>query len=90
MSRINITTEQAISLLQKTKMIHTFRSMSYTLVGAYWKRSELIKAIKNSECEIGGDQCKRMGHGLVVHIGGPLFVEVPKDKIEELEKLMQS
>lgn len=87
--RIFITTAEAISLLPLYDSIHTFRSSSFALIGADWSRKALIDAIKTSECEIGGEQCKRMGHGLVVHSGGPLFVEVDKDKLQALEDSKQ-
>ena len=86
--KVILTKEQAVALLGKRKDIHTFRSGTGILFGADWTRKGLLKAIQDTDLiEIGGEACKRMGHGLVVWTGNdPLFVEVDKDKIEALEK----
>jgi hypothetical protein len=86
--KLVLTNKQAIELLSKDKMIHTFRSTGFALIGADWRRSELVKTIKASTdpCEIGGEMCKKMGHALVIWTGNePLFVEVSKEKVELLE-----
>lgn len=82
--------EQALSLLPKGRNIHTFRNGGMAIIGADWPRADIKDAIKNNVCEIGGDDCRRMGHGLVVHIGGPLFVQTADDvdwDAEEAEAL---
>lgn len=89
--RIWLTAEQAKSLLSKSKFIHTFRSDPGVLVGADWRRAELIKLIDKlpaEHIEIGGEMCKNMGHGLVIYSGGPLFVEVDKAKLQSLENAL--
>lgn len=85
--KIILTKAQAKSLLARRKQIHTFRSGRGLLIGADWEKDSLLKEIDNSEMlEIGGEQCKRMGHGLVVWTGNePLFVEVDSAKLEKLE-----
>jgi hypothetical protein len=85
---IVLTAEEATSLISNDELIHTFRSSPGLLMGSDWRRSELIKTFKKCRIEIGGDQCKAMGHGLVVWTSenNPLFVEADKDKIFELEK----
>jgi len=88
-----LTPEQATKLLGKRKEIHTFRSGGRMLIGADWTRKELITAFDKyrDQIEIGGDQCKAMGHGLVVWTGNePLFIEVDKDELFELEKSLLS
>ena len=56
--------------------VHTFRQAGIALMGVDWTRCEIEQAIHKSVCELGGDQCRALNHGLVVHTGGsPLFVE---------------
>ena len=69
--------EQAISMLPDGDMIHTFRSSAMCLIGADWKREKLIETIRKSRCEIGGETCCQMKHGLVVWADNhALFVNV--------------
>lgn len=74
--RVVLTTEQALSMLGDGEGIHTFRSLPPgILVGSDWTRKNILDAIEDSECELGGPMCQAMNHGLIVHVDGPLFVE---------------
>jgi hypothetical protein len=86
--KIILTKDQAKALIGKRKQVHTFRSGSSILIGADWSRKSIIDAIEKTDLiEIGGEACKRMGHGLVVWtVNDPLFVEADKEEIEKLEK----
>ncbi len=78
--KLFVTAEQALSMLPDGDVIHTFRSTNYTLVGADWSREEIVAAIQKYECELGGDMCRSMKHGLAVHTAKlPLFVQVRDD-----------
>lgn len=78
-----LTTEEAIAMLPDGDSIHTFLSGPMFLIGADLSRDKIIEAIRDSECELGGEQCTAMGHGLVVNIGdSPLFVETRKEKAD--------
>lgn len=86
--KVILTKEQAIKLLGKRNEIHTFRSGRGILIGADHSRKSLLESIEKSKLiEIGGEACRRMGHGLVIWTSetDPLFVEVDKKEIEELE-----
>ena len=76
-TKVILTTEEALSMLPDGDSIHTFRSNHMCLIGADYERVELIKKIKENQCEIGGDQCQKMNHGLVVWTSknDPLFLE---------------
>lgn len=75
--KIILTTEQALSMLPDGDSIHTFRSTGMALIGCDWEREDLEETIRESQCEIGGDQCQAFNHGLVVWTSEtePLFVE---------------
>ena len=75
--KVILTAKQALSMLPAGGRIHTFRSNSIGLMGADWERDELERAIKVNQCEIGGNRCQAMNHGLVIWTGEatPLFVE---------------
>lgn len=73
--RVVLNKDQALSMLQDGDEIHTFRSQGSVLIGADWSRASILEAIEQNECEIGGETCQAMGHGLVIHANGPLFVE---------------
>ena len=77
--RAILTTEQALSMLPEGERIHTFRTNPLALLGADWDREDLIAAIREGQCEIGGEACQNFNHGLVVWTGdNPLFVECKK------------
>jgi hypothetical protein len=87
--KILLTKEQAKALIGKRKDVHTFRSGMNILIGADWRRKAILEAIdKTDTIEIGGDQCKKMGHALVIWTSDndPLFVECDKEEIAKLEK----
>lgn len=87
--RIYITAEQAISALSNDESIHTFRNPRGMLIGADWSREELVKALQEAgpeSIEIGGESCMKMDHGLILHSGGPLFIESNTDRLRQLEK----
>ena len=77
---IVLTAEQALSMLPDGDEVHTFRSTGNALFGADWSRSKLEQAIRENRCEVGGDQCQRMNHGLIVWTSeaDALFVECRK------------
>jgi len=86
--RIYLNADQAKSLLSDQDFIHTFRNPRGMMIGCDWSKEKLIQAIDEApenHIEIGGELCMRMGHGLVIYIDGPLFVEVDKDQIKKLE-----
>lgn len=92
MERIFLTKEQALGLLAKCKSIHTFRSGTGMLIGCDWRREELVKTINDlpdDRIEIGGEQCRKMGHGLVLWTSetDPLFVEVDDSLISKMDTL---
>jgi len=79
-SRVDLSTEEALSLLPKEDLIHTFRSIGSVLIGADWEREELVDLINRSHCEIGGSRSIALGHGLVIWSGtDPLFVHTIDD-----------
>jgi hypothetical protein len=89
--KIFLTKEQALKLIGDRDQVHTFRSMSMALIGCDWSRESILETIENAgekDIEIGGEMCKKMGHGLVIWTSesDPLFIEVDKIEIEELEK----
>ena len=90
--KVFITPAQAKSLLSDSEKIHTFRSATGMLIGCDWDRSSILREIdKNpNRIEIGGEVCKRMGHGLIVWTSeaDPLFIEADKGKVRELEELL--
>ena len=82
-----ITHEQAVSLLSDSENIHTFRQSGFGLIGADWSRKGVIDTMKAHEqtLQIGGDQCRKMRHGLVLNDGDYLFIEVDTDKLNEFD-----
>lgn len=83
----------AISMLGEAEQIHTFRNSGGILFGAEWEKKDLVDLIQKEGvvCEIGGADCRRMGHGLVIREtdsktqGDLLFVEVDNDKLTQYE-----
>lgn len=78
--RVFLDKEQAVSMLDPdSPFIHTVRDSGPCLVGADWSREDILAAIQNRDCELGGTACRAMNHGLVIHTGGPLFVRCRDD-----------
>lgn len=74
-----LTKEQARRMLPDGETIHTFYSTSLALIGADWSKGDILASIDDHDCEIGGLECQRFNHGLVIHTQpGPLFVECKK------------
>lgn len=74
-----LTKEQARRMLPDDETIHTFLSNGLALLGADWSKGDILAAIEDHVCEIGGPECQRFNHGLVIHTQpGPLFVECQK------------
>lgn len=86
-NRVWLSAEEAISVLPEGDNIHTFRSAGTALLGADWMRKELINTISESLCEVGGEACRAMRHGLVVWTqkANPLFVECDDEKLGQIE-----
>lgn len=88
--KIFLTKEQAIELIGDREDVHTFRSGSMMLIGADWSRKDIFGVINDAgekDIEIGGEMCKKMGHGLVIWTSpsDPLFIEVDKEQLQQLE-----
>ena len=64
-------------MLSKEEYIHTFRQGPVgVLIGADWKRSDLLKAFQEYQPELSGEQATAMKHGLVfIDEFGAVFVE---------------
>lgn len=76
----NITKEQAISMLPDSEHIHVQMNPGYgMLIGADWNKKDVLDHIEQHDCEVGGEMCRKMNHGLVVWFEGkdnrPMFVE---------------
>jgi hypothetical protein len=82
-ARTFLTKDQALAMLPEEGDVHTFRSSPGILVGADWRRSDVVAAIEKAgpeELEVGGPQCQAMGHSLVLWTRGePLFIETKKE-----------
>lgn len=91
-NRVFITPEQAANCLNQGEEIHTFRNPAGMLLGMDYRRETVLRVFNEADkIEIGGEQCRRMKHAIVVHKkdGGLLFVEANEDKINELDPLPQ-
>jgi hypothetical protein len=90
-----LTYEQAVSVLPDDDMIHTYFSIPMSLIGGDWERERILEAIRSGKPQIGGEACRREGHGLVIFTDisllgikaeEPLFIETRDGAIDKLEK----
>ena len=90
MSRIFLTTQQAIELLPEGEQVHTFINSPLALVGADWDRDEVIDKIQRSDYrEIAGSVSRGLNHGLAVYNQSAtqmdvLFVATDMKKLDAL------
>jgi hypothetical protein len=87
--RIILTPEEAESILVDGEYVHNYANPGAGIfIGCDFERDGAIEAIKKAaQLEIGGDNCKRMGHGLVVWTteNRPLFFATDAEKLTALE-----
>lgn len=75
-----ITKEQFIEKIPKSEFVHTFRSAAFGLIGADWKRTEVLDALDKHEFGISGEQATRMKHGLwIKDTSGFVFIETNEE-----------
>lgn len=88
--KIFITKEEAISIAKfKDDQIHCFlNSIPNMLVGADHSKESFLRDLETAkEIEIGGDNCRKMRHALVLwQRNTPYFFEHNEDKLKELLK----
>lgn len=70
-----LTFEQAEAMLPDGDDIHTFRNGSGMLIGADWRREQVIEALRQYKPELSGETATRMNHGIYLEDAhGPLFI----------------
>ena len=86
--RVFLTTKEAKSLFDKRKKsVHTFINTMGMLIGADWEKKDIFKLLKKCKVEIGGEQCRKLSHGLVIWRTEKdlLYVEVDDKKLQAIE-----
>lgn len=68
--QVFLTAEQAVALLPDGDDMHVFLNPGGMLLGADWTRAAVVKLLHRGKCQLGGDLCMRMGHGLVCNDDG--------------------
>lgn len=87
-NQIFLTPEQAQKCLFKSETIHVFSNPNGMLLGMDHKRSYILEMFNEADkIEIGGETCRKMGHGIVIHKqnGDLLFVQCDDAKLREIE-----
>ena len=57
--------KEAVAMLPKGRVIHVFLNGPGMLLGADWSRKSVLVMLAKGERQLGGEQCTKMGHGLV-------------------------
>ena len=89
--RIFLTPQQARDcLIVKDKQVHNFIPMGFGLCGADWHIFDVEQCLDEAtSIEIGGDNCRKLGHGIVAIKGDNVyFFEADNDKITDLENTL--
>ena len=84
-----LTIEQALDcLIIKDGQVHNFVPASFGIIGADWGIEEVKECFKEAEhIEIGGEQCRAMGHGIAVIKGKNIyFFEADNAKLDKYDK----
>ena len=87
--RIFLKPQQALDcLIIKEKQVHNFIQAGFGLIGADWNIQQVTECLDEANSiEIGGEQCRQLGHGIVVIKGENVyFFEADNKKLELLEK----
>ena len=74
-----VTYDQAVSMLPDGDDIHTFKNSGLALLGADWRRSQVLDFFREheGEIELSGATATAMGHGLA-HEQSRLFFATKK------------
>jgi hypothetical protein len=64
--RVFLTFEEAEKMLPDGEWVHTFRGGGMMMIGADWKRKDILDALKEYKPELSGEMATSMGHGLVL------------------------
>lgn len=85
--RVELTVDQALSMLPEGDTIHTFRNPGGMMLGADWSRAAIEEEILRADRrELTGGMAQSMGHGLVLFPKGAtyqrdlLFVETRRSE----------
>lgn len=88
--KIILTADEAISLLPPGKYVHNYLNPSAGMfLGCDFDRDDAEKHIRDAvQIEIGGENCQRMKHGLVVWSAENKlsFFETNMDKLAAMER----
>lgn len=94
MNRIYLSYDEAVSVLPKGEIIHTFCNVSTGLIGANWSRAEIENKLMASDyIEVTGEQAQALGHGICAYNKDTkwqseiLFIATDMDKIAKLAEL---
>lgn len=84
MSQRKLTLNEALSLLNDSEDIHTFRNGSMMLMGCDWNKTSLIESMTkySDTLQLSGSTARAMQHGLVLCDNtGYLFIETDEKKL---------
>lgn len=77
--RVTLTFDEAVAMLPDGDTIHTFLSGGMALIGADWKREDILELLKIGKPELSGENATNLGHGIVAWLRSqPLFIETRK------------
>ena len=81
-----LTTEQAISVLPDGEYVHTFRGGGGLIIGADWKRADIVEAIEMAGTVLlTGPGARSMKHGICISNGGALYIETDEARLSVLD-----
>jgi len=84
-----LTKEQALQIANiKNEHIYNFISISPALIGADCTRTQFLEILENADSiEVGGKQCRAMGHALVIWDNNrPYFFEHIEEELLRIER----
>lgn len=64
--RVQLTPEQLDAMMPEGEYVHTFVQAGQMLLGADWKRAEILAAAREHGAELSGEQATAMKHGAVI------------------------
>ena len=88
-TNINLTPDQAESLLPHGERVHSFVNPPWGFVACDSSRKAVVRLIREARLlEIGGERAKRMRHALVVHAreGGCKLFATDMERVEAMER----
>lgn len=82
--RVPLAYDEAVAMLPDGDYVHTFLGGGMALIGADWKREDILTLLQAGKPELSGSNATALGHGIVAWSRNqPIFIETRKEESDD-------